>query len=162
MIVNFDSSVIGVLNKDLFSISSSDHKFALTGSRFFGGYDEKSDWDFFIKNNSDVRLFLEELGFQEEKFTGYTDELTVMVVRKYYCSCKFSDNQHSDDCQHIDIQLVSDFELKEKASKILRRNFRGKLPGDKDDRKSLWDLAIDLAKATINHPVKPKTNWDEI
>lgn len=163
MIVNFDISMIGALNRDLFSICSSVHKFGLTGSRFFGGYDEKSDWDFFVKNNSDVRLFLEELGFQEEKFTGYTDELTVMVMRKYYYSCKFYVDQHSDDCQHVDIQLVSDFELKEKASKILLRNFRGTLPGDKDDRKSLWNMAIELAKVTEDSSKSNiKTNWDEI
>ena len=50
-------------NEVIQMLSTSNLKFFLTGSRYFGGTNEFSDWDFFVDRTSESVDFIKGLGF---------------------------------------------------------------------------------------------------
>lgn len=60
-------------------LAHSQHKFYLTGSRFFGGAKADSDYDFFTQDCVEVRAELGRLGFRPEQ--GYEDLVTALVLK---------------------------------------------------------------------------------
>jgi len=104
--------------------------FYLTGSRHFGYHDEKSDIDFFVKDNKDVRDFLEGLGFQYLPESSYTDQLSNRVYR-HQCG--------------VDVQLVTSTSIKAAAQTIIGHMY-GKVRPPKGDQRRLWNSAIAAAK----------------
>jgi len=138
MIVNVrhDSSIIGKLEKSEFS-------FYLTGSRFFGGYHSKSDWDYFVSDNARVRDFLYSLGFYEsegEALLRY-DDSTIVTVLVY---------------NDIHIQLVKDATFKHQVQLLLlQTNSLHSVP--KESRKFVWNAAIAIHR--LGEDVEDMEDW---
>lgn len=73
------------------------HQFYLTGSRRFGGGDERSDWDFFTPEHGEIRTALAKWGFGRLSPFGYASDVEVW--------------RHKTE--HIDVQIrknVDEFE----------------------------------------------------
>ena len=122
------------------SFQNSDFLFYLTGSRYFGGAEENSDWDFFVQYDDNVVKFLVSLGFELRHATEYKDTELVKFMR------------HKE--KKIDVQLVKDAALKMLvqillASEPMRRHYNGMV---KITRWYLWDFAYQIF--TCNFP------WD--
>jgi len=122
-----------VINK----LESSPIEFYLTGSRFFGTYGERSDWDFFTQDCSNTHEFLKKLGFVETSGSTYrTDPLIATVYI------------HKDTDIHV--QVVKDAKLKNAIQKRLREVadlYPDLVPlGDKSVMKKIWKLLIEVCK----------------
>lgn len=141
----------------LLALKESDKDFFLTGSRFFGGATDKSDWDFIARQDESTETFLRGIGFKlNEDVQDYLDPMTAKVLTKHFCFCEehYRDQdyngrvEHSEECQKIDIQLCHDFDTKIKVRDILKESFkRNWLPGDKYQRSDLWSMVYNLVKA---------------
>lgn len=131
MIPNFPDAekLIGVglmirdLNNDLIA-------YYLTGSRFFGGVNNASDWDFFTQHSDSTEQTLRYLGFQPVNEVGERDKLIVSswIYRQ----------------PNFHIMLVSDVELKLEAQNYLFKKY-GK-PVTKYDA-DFWNQTYDLILA---------------
>ena len=86
------------MSKILEALESSDYRFFLTGSRYFGTHRQDSDLDLFAKASPEVSDFLRRLGFRHvgHNYGPRTDSLTEEVFRK----------------DNVDVQLVSDLAAK--------------------------------------------------
>lgn len=82
-------------------------KLYLTGSRFFGGADHLSDWDFYTEDSDAVYEWMETLKFFKETGGNYPDHLTLEVWRGYV------------DIYQVHIQIVKDVEIKHKAQEAI-------------------------------------------
>jgi len=118
-------------------LKNSPFEFYLTGSRFFGGEHEKSDWDFFVQDNGQVRAFLISLGFEIQNRIGIdpiTDEYNYSSMNALAVMPNFH------------IQLVKDAHHKNEAQKFLRVNSHlWAIP--KGSRKFLWDMALNATRS---------------
>ena len=110
-------------------LHASPIEFHMSGSRFFGGHTEGSDWDFFTKDTPETRGFLEFSGFEK-------------LRRKYYGGNHIKNNANAVyRLGKVDVQLIDDPELKLKAQDILQsspaiiKNFLN----NKVSAKELWD-----------------------
>lgn len=112
--------------------------FYLTGSRYFGGYTDTSDYDYFTEDTQSTAKLLEEHGFRKLGFTDYKDELTSSVYRVEI------------DGKRIDIQLVKDVRLKIRAQQILSsvfyKNLYTGLAKNKTQVDKLWNLAFAMCQ----------------
>lgn len=89
---------------DALTLHHMAQRFYLTGSRFFGGWDEDADWDFFTHYTPDIENKLQMLGYKVSLTNdGYTDVGTVMVYQ----------------LNNIHIQLVYNPYHKMRAQKLL-------------------------------------------
>ena len=99
-------------------------KFFLTGSRYFGTYTNNSDWDFFVEFSYEVKIWLEKEGFEKKTNTDYDDKT---VIEAYSAG-------------GVDIQLVTDVELKNTAQELLKKN--NLFGRDKNINKLLWKAVL--------------------
>lgn len=111
-------------------MEESDYTFYLTGSRFFGGSNSKSDWDYFVEDSKEVRKFLENTGFwmmdKEDSTTTHYGDASMVAL--------YSRND-------IHIQVVKDAYLKHRAQAFLTRHANMKsVP--KICRRHLWNMAL--------------------
>lgn len=88
----FVTEIFSEREKILQQLQSSPFQFHLTGSRFFGGYDALSDYDFFVMNEPGrLDPFLEQAGFFCSNNENYTDS-SIEAIYKHPCE--------------IDIQII--------------------------------------------------------
>lgn len=111
-------------------LQDSRFMFYLTGSRFFGGNSELSDWDFFTLWTKEVVVFLVDRGFSATRH--YEDSITSSVMTFEQGPLK------------VDIQLVDSVDLKNKAQKLLKPYIK---MVEKSQRKILWELAFAALKS---------------
>jgi hypothetical protein len=137
MLVN---NILPVTNKNTVTsiiewIKSSPKTFAATGSRFFGGATENSDWDFFVEHDVNLYDFLISQGFADISIIQldivqgntnmYSDDSIVQVMEKV-CT---------DGVVQIQLLQKGMFDFKLAAQKFLARTFvMQAIP--KDQRKS--------------------------
>lgn len=133
-----------VQSKDspLNALMDSGYEFFLTGSHFFGGSTDKSDFDFFVQegltvngvNGTDVEFWLTNQGYENIlKRHIYNDMETVAVYRK------------KGEWGQIDIQIVKDADTKYKAQRLIKHKMMWlyeKL--SKEKRNRLWDFSYML------------------
>lgn len=140
MILSSDC-VLSRFDQMLNVLRNSPNEYYLTGSRFFGGVRENSDWDFFVQSSPEVIKELVDLGIclvskhdvqSAIDSAGYFDSLTNQIY-------------HTEEGCGIHVQLVSDVETKFAVQKLLKNS---KILGNfltheqKNLRKKIWDLAI--------------------
>lgn len=108
-------------------MENSEFVFYLTGSRFFGGFNPASDWDYFAEDSPEIRKFLYSLGFQEDDniMNQYDDSTIVTVLFR----------------NDVQVQLVQNVLLKEAAQTFLSTYALMKST-PKEARKYLWNMAI--------------------
>jgi len=104
------------------------HTFYLTGSRYFGGYTQCSDWDFFVEHSEDIINWLTSLDFKICIDTQYKDQ-SVQMIMKY-----------RDEEIKIDIQLVTNAQLKNEVQEGLPKELMRKSPHD--IRHLYWNYAL--------------------
>ena len=126
------SNLNTLLHPVLCALVQQDQVFHLTGSRFFGGANGNSDWDFFTEDTKAVVSFLKSHGFEIVP-TSYSEDIQISRVMRLDADYQF------------DIQLVSDVDLKLRAQTYLKSCFPSGLPGTKSDRKQLWKMAYEIA-----------------
>lgn len=114
------------------AMEDCDYEFFLTGSRFFGGYRDTSDYDFFVKESEEVEHFLRNMGFVKDKDTMYDDDPSFVKVMAL-----------KTDKTVIQIQLIRStlFARKQMIQRLLQTWYGGRgLPGEKGHQKELWLL----------------------
>jgi len=119
-------------------ILRSPHEFHLTGSRFFGGVHEKSDWDFFALYSQELRAQLLEFGFKKNNDETYSGDTEVFEVLSKNCI-----DPATMSPVKVDIQLLRSLDKKVAVQEALKKTFSsGKgLPGDKAAQRCLWFAA---------------------
>lgn len=121
-------------------LNASNFEFQLTGSRFFGGYTEKSDWDFFVQYSPDINEFLKNIGFNIIDISSPEWEDYQLAIEHGKClNIYFS----SDTFKSIHVQVVSNFEHKQMLQQKLFESNWMKV-SDKQTRKKMWALAYSL------------------
>ena len=111
----------------------------LTGSRYFGNYTDKSDWDFFIRRFRNYEEFLTDFGFKRVKMTEYKDYLISDVYQ--------IDNEKGN----IDIQIIDKHSF---DYKVMAQNFiyfhhdmlKEILSTSKENRSLIWNVVITLVQ----------------
>jgi hypothetical protein len=124
-------------------LNSSEIRFFLTGSRFFGNFRSDSDWDFYTKNTTKAKRELSHLGFGVIKSNYYSkpygDDPNVALVYEHTYT-------------KVQVQLVNDVETKHQA-----QHFLNNLPGDirqhflragKQEAKVWWKWAYKMVSRT--------------
>lgn len=118
-------------------------KLFLTGSRFFGGAQRYSDWDFFCKDSNKTRDNLTLAGFKPVPGCGeYSDSITTDVWIGHIAN------------EPVHIQFVSDVQIKQAAQHALLATkaltdaeaLLGANTRDYDHKKMrrlLWNLALE-------------------
>lgn len=110
--------------------------FHLTGSRFFGFSNEKSDYDFFVEKESGLTDFLQSfLGFKQHSCSSYKDSQTVEVYR-------------SNTLPWVDVQIVKNAKVKVAAQNLIKE-FDLLRDCDKQKSTRTWDKAINLVSKWI-------------
>jgi hypothetical protein len=123
------------------AIVSASFEFYQTGSRFFGHYDAKSDWDFFTPDSEEVRQWLQQLGFELESRGNYEGTVGISEVWKY------SEGR-------VDIQLVNDVRMKHRVECLMRHDAvmrRLIAKSSREERKALWSLALHSYTAGVSY-----------
>lgn len=137
-------------------IKASPKTFALTGSRYFGGANEDSDWDFFVEHDNNLYDFLLSQGFVDisrrevDIVQGntnlYSDDSIVQVMEKI-CT---------DGVVQIQLLQVGMFALKLAAQKFLKHAFV--MPAiPKVQRKAMWNVAMKTVATLAGRYVVEKT-----
>ncbi len=126
MFVNFTRQV-----DPLESLENSPFKFYLTGSRFFGNNRKSSDYDFFAVYCTDVEEFLQREGFRN-----------ISLVETNYFGTDGIKGLYRNS--NVDVQLVSDPELKARVQEVLK-NSEQFMNAGKPNRKVMWSLALEFA-----------------
>ena len=148
------NTFLSPLQQALLDLENSKFEFNLTGSRFFGGASQDSDWDFIACYSQEIEDFLSGLGYKlNEAVQDYLDPMTTKVFSKHFCYCEEQARdyghrhfEHHEDCQKIDIQLCHDHGTKIRVRDFLKESFSGHcLPGDKYQRSRLWSMVYKLA-----------------
>jgi len=115
----------------------------LTGSRFFGGAREDSDYDFFLPFSRNTHKRLYKSGFQPldeygKNLDTHFDSNTVQVFRANGIP--------------VDVQLVWDFDLKILAQKYIQDTgllFYNGIPVPKRFHRDIWELAYKIVKYRV-------------
>jgi hypothetical protein len=115
---------------ELKHLEAAPFDFFLTGSRFFGGAKEGSDWDFYTEASTSVEEFLINRGYTVS--LTYEDLFTVRVVTRETPRVK------------IDIQLVQNADLKTRAQGMLAPYIKRV---SKEYHRVLWDMAFEWLKS---------------
>ena len=129
MVLIMTQSYINDVQRVLNQMDTSEYKFYLTGSRFFGGCQvNESDYDFFVESTPQIVVFLYNLGFKDITASSmYKDSLIHVIMR------------HPTG---IDVQVVNNIYLKIKAQALLKELGIFTWLTDKNYRRVLWDRAI--------------------
>jgi len=98
-----DTSVLKILRE------VSEFKFHLSGSKFFGYSNKKSDTDLFVQDSTQVRRFLQHLGFKPFGGRYYG-----IILDQDACDVY----RLREGKSWIDVQLSKDFEARIKAHKL--------------------------------------------
>lgn len=120
------------------AMEESDFEFFLTGSRFFGGFRDGSDYDFFVLFDAKVENYLHSLGFIEDDLAQYEGDPT--FVRVLTLATKEG---------IVQVQLIKSevFARKQLVQRLLQNRYGAKgLPGDKIAKRELWHLAYHVLK----------------
>lgn len=158
MLVNYtpsfsdESTVVSVVEW----IKASPRAFALTGSRYFGGTNEDSDWDFFVGHDDNLYDFLLSQGFLDisrrevDIVQGntnlYSDDSIVQVMEKICI----------DGIVQIQLLQKGMFDLKLAAQKFLKHTFV--MPAiPKDQRKAMWNVAMKTVSTLTGRDIVEKT-----
>lgn len=121
---------VSELQTTLETLNASVFDFYLTGSQFFGGFSEESDYDFFVKDTELVRRFLLLTGFTCKHNKHYDDPQCNAVMEKNF----------SNEVP-VEIQLVRDCQRKMAAQMTLKRlNIMNMIP--KEARTNLWRILL--------------------
>lgn len=118
------------------SMEESQFEFFLTGSRYFGGIHEGSDYDFFVNENSGVEEWLLQHEFKLDLDSMYNGDPTFVKV--------YSLNLNEGSIQ---VQLIKhdQFAKKQIVQRLLYNRYKGHgLPGDKYSKRELWNLAYSI------------------
>ncbi len=144
MIINdyqMDSVVIHNVESMLNLMKQSKFKFALTGSRLFGGVHSNSDWDFFVEHSQHLELDLESIGFRNistkppSECHQYTDSSISKVMEMEF----------SDGIVQIQLLQKGMFGTKYQAQKFLVSRYGVTFSNfTKDERKLLWKNTLSL------------------
>ncbi len=128
---------ISGIDKIIHGICNSEFKFYLTGSRYFGNYNQGSDHDFFVNNSAEVREFLNKLGFKlvDTVEVQYNDTNTHGVLELEVRSIK------------IHVQLVENASLKHSIQLLILESHLMYAIKDKGDKRRFWNLCYEL----VNH-----------
>lgn len=120
---------MGGLFEKLAVLSSSEFKFRLTGSRFFGRATSASDYDFYIESSPEVEDFLAKLGFEENGDSSHYHQDRLM--HKLYTLEAYGHTIH--------VQLIfpEQIRLKERLHEILEVSGLCQCL-DKPQRRQLW------------------------
>lgn len=111
-------------------MSSAPFDCYLTGSRYFGNADHKSDWDFFTQDSNETRKWLLENGFRPVKNSQY---ISTEIVDVFY-----------HEAGNIHVQLVYSESIKAVAQGLLYQ-YGQMAETPKEARKYLWDFALAYA-----------------
>lgn len=141
-------------------IEKSPNKYYLTGSRFFGGATEKSDYDFFVQESPDVLQELNSWGMidlskQEKVGSDYFDQMCVGVwggfqhlnreqQNEVYYRANRDIPKYADHLVHI--QVVKNAEVKNYVQALLFNSGLLLIIKDKRMRKRLWDVCFSASK----------------
>src|SRR5690606_2474031 len=110
-------------------MNRSEFDFYLTGSRFFGGAQADSDWDFFAEYSNEIVSFLLNIGFRYKPTNNYFDRQTIEVL-------EFG--------REIDVQLVNNATIKNTAQEIMRAT-KWYTITDVNLRRVIWNELYKLA-----------------
>lgn len=133
------TNLSAVLPSIVETLNGSSFKFHLTGSRYFGGVKVESDWDLFIEESEEVIQFLSSIGFEMD-FESFYDDPSVIAVYYGYCI-------HHDRRVKVDVQLVSNAELKLEVQRVLQQCWpSGMSHFDKLTSRAIWKVALEVAK----------------
>jgi hypothetical protein len=128
--IDFGSMFSGKMEMAIEFLHGMKEPFTLTGSRYFGGYSEKSDWDFFAEHSEQLQNSLVNYGFTLTQ--DYTNMSHVVAVLAFH---------------GIHVQLVRDAALKRSVQEKLRN--RGIMRGlTKEVRKLIWFAAYAMIDQT--------------
>ena len=151
MVISAEEKVFDLPIRSLFY---RDDKFVffLTGSRYFGGSTEKSDYDFFAQHSDELMKALEQTGFHilSTYFGDSTGKLLgrdpdIVEVARYQ-------GESLRGPFSIDVQLVHNFERRKKITELLYHSgLMPKIP--KEDRPAFWSMAYSLY---LSGPGQPK------
>ena len=111
------------------------HPFYLTGSRFFGGVSDISDWDFFALYSIELRSQLRDYGFERNNNETYSGDTEIIEVLSKTCF-----DPGTGRLVKIDVQLLKALEKKVAVQEALKRTWTNhqRLPGDKTMQRCLW------------------------
>ena len=108
-------------------LNGSEFTFHKTGSRFFGGGNENSDWDFFVDESA--TNFLRRIGFvndSESFMFSYSDcDIVQVLVHKV---------------AHIHVQVSRNIDKRRRIRNVLYRHSLKQF--DKATRKKIWAIAM--------------------
>ena len=110
-------------------LHESNYDFHITGSRFFGGIHDDSDWDFMCSSSTEVEEFLTRLGFENISAEEYNGDETIDKVFRFGT---------------VDVQLIHNLERKLYVQGLLKQLYPAGLPGDKDTRRFIWQNTAKL------------------
>ena len=126
-------TLVPSLYQVLRSMEESEFEFFLTGSRFFGGVHQGSDYDFFVLLDTKVEHYLRSLDFMEDDIAHYEGDPSFVKV----LTLMLPDGV-------IQVQLIKQeaFARKKLVQLLLQKRYGAKgLPGDKAAKRELWHLA---------------------
>jgi len=127
---------------------ASHFEFHLTGSRFFGGSNERSDFDFYCEDNPEIVKWLKERGFSKVKNGSYTDDMCCSSVflwesQVYDKDGRMIENPHPN----VHVQLTQNIGIKTWVQNVLKK--RGLLrlnglPVSKAIARLIWNTAYNV------------------
>jgi hypothetical protein len=129
--------------KTIHILNESGFEFFPTGSRYMGGMQKDSDYDFFADYNPAIEDWLLSLGFEHDRTAYFEDDLSTMVYR---IEPDFDNNGDViPGFEGFDIQLVKNVGTKQMIQNILMSRYSSQegyngLPGSKSERSELWNL----------------------
>ena len=131
-------TVIPMLYQVLKAMEDSQFEFFLTGSRYFGGYHEGSDYDFFVLESTGVEEWLRAKDFHLDMESQYENDPTFAKVFSL-----------KTDIGWIQVQLIKpeEFKRKQVVQRLLYNRYgKNGLPGDKIAKCELWRLAYSIVE----------------
>jgi hypothetical protein len=135
----------------LLKLDDSHFDFHLTGSRYFGGFSQNSDYDFFVRNSEEIVAFLESIGFVKEECSNYQASIgllcdTVAIYAHPFC--------------RIHIQLVTDTKLRSFIAHKLDSSMI-MVNADKKTKSKIWQLAYTLcnSKFVVGNAIRTYHNF---
>lgn len=133
-------------NEVIQMLNTSNLKFFLTGSRYFGGTNEFSDWDFFVDRNSESVDFIKGLGFLPLKTISNED----VIYNNHYEGLSYITIYEliTDNNEKIQIQLLEGHNASNNKFAVQK-----KLKGlgtiftslTKPERKKVWSSMLEIA-----------------
>lgn len=126
-------ALISDKTQNLLNKLQNDNRFTfyLTGSRFFGGASENSDWDFMVEENAGLDNFLKENNFSDIGYENYND-CSVLAV-------------WFNATVHVQVLKEGTLRKKLKVQSMLKEcEIMPILSSDKRLRSMLWNLLLSL------------------